>query len=185
MGIAALIAISVTMPLDRTAWTASAIFGVRPMPAVSSSADAYAWDTVNRTTFIPTLVHIIGNPRFANVALAALPPDTPTKDLSFKATGDSSAAVLTLSVTASDPVLARNIAGTALGAARSYISQLVDLYQLDRVSTSAATPVRRRQTSVEATLSLTALTTLVVAMGAAGVYRRRMLSRHDFLKAMP
>ncbi len=176
IGAAVVAAVGVYVPSSRTAWQARATFAVRPEPAASSGYDAYAWDVINRQSLIPTLVAIISNQRFVDAALGSA-TTARQEGLSFAATGNSAAAVLTLSVTAFDPAVARRVAGTTLGAARDYISQLIGLYQVDPVSTWPAIPVSRPRPLGEWALGAAAGATFLAGIGAPAVARRRISRR--------
>ncbi|HET9075975.1 MAG TPA: O-antigen ligase family protein [Acidimicrobiales bacterium] len=173
MGAVALVGVGTLVPLHGQAWKAQATSGVRPQPAAVSGFDAYAWDVINRQPLIPTFVAIISDHRFTDQALAAAGPGR-HPGVSFAASGNSSAAVVTMSVTAPDPALARQLAGDTLSAARAYISRHVSLYQLDPVSTSPAVRVSRRRSSGELALLATVVAALAAAAGAAALNRRRV-----------
>lgn len=174
LGAVAVASASMYVPLDRTAWQAKATFGVRPRPAAISGNDAYAWAVINRESLIPTLVAIISNQRFAADALGGN-RSAGRDGMSFAASGNSSAAVLTLSVTAPDPVLARRLAGDTLTNARNYISRLIGLYQVDPVSTWPAVQVNQRRSAGEWALGLTIGLTLIGAVAVPALVRRRAL----------
>lgn len=176
VGAVAVATVSMNVPLYQTAWQAKATFGVRPEPAANSGYDAYAWDVINRQSLMPTLVAIISNHRFAGNALAGIGP-LQRRDISFAASGNSSAAVLTLSVTAPDPAMARQVAGDTLSAARDYISQLIGLYQVDPVSTWPAVQVRQKRVAGEWALGLTIAAICAGAAGVSAITRRRLLDR--------
>lgn len=176
VGVATVAAVAVYVPASRPAWQAKATFAVRPEPAASSGDDAYAWDVINRQSLIPTLVAIISNQRFVDAATGGA--TTAKRDgLSFTATGNSAAAVLTLSVTASDPAVARRVAGATLGAARDYISRLIGLYQVDPVSTWPAVAVSRPRPLGEWALGAAAGATFLAGIGAPALARRQICHR--------
>lgn len=176
MGAVAVAAVSVYLPLTRPAWQAKATFGVRPEPAASSGNDAYAWDVINRQSLIPTLVAIISNRRFTGDARGAFGPPA-HGPITFAASGSSAAAVLTLSVTAPDPVAARRVAGVALAGARDYISGLIGIYEVDQVSTWPATQVAQPNPTGEWALAGTIGATCIAALALSSLSRRRILLR--------
>lgn len=173
LGAVAVAVVSAYVPLHRTAWQAKATFTVRPQPSASSGDDAYAWDVINRQALIPTLVGIISNRRFTGTAQS---PSGASggRAISFVASGSSAAAVLTLAVSAPDPVVAQRTAGEALGTARNYVSHLIGLYRMDPVYIWPATRVEQGNPAGEQASEGIASATCIAALVLSTAARRRI-----------
>ncbi|MBV9660148.1 MAG: oligosaccharide flippase family protein [Acidimicrobiales bacterium] len=170
---------TVFVPLHRSVYQAQATASVGPTSSSASGNNAYAWDTVDRQTLLPTLAAIAANPRFLHqaetdlVGLSAQQAAT----IRLSVTGDVANAVLRLTVDADNPAVAQQVANSTLVVARTYLETLISVYHINPVTTTSAGKVQQTKHDISLVLAAMGLVTLFAGARVGRRTYRRSLER--------